>query len=85
MSKNDGGPAYPSGESWISTDLSGMETKHARGSLHNGMSLREHFAGQALAGPCAGMMLVCSDGEIAARAYAIADAMLAERDKNDDT
>ena len=43
----------------------------------DGMSLRDYFAGQAVAGLCATARL----SEIERRAYAIADAMLAERSK----
>lgn len=71
---NDGGPAYPSGKS----EKRGFENSHP---LHEGMSLRDWFAGQALAsmttapdyskGPC--------NAAMAERAYVIADAMLAAR------
>lgn len=68
---NDGGPAYPTVVShWNGATID-------RGP---GMSLRDWFAGQALANP-----KICGDGsawEVDARAaYAAADAMLAERDK----
>jgi hypothetical protein len=70
MAKKDGGPAFPHivdgdrGRPW-----------HQPGA----MSLRDYFAGQALA--------ACADNEdepkaIAWFAYQIADAMLAERDKD---
>ena len=68
MSKpKDGGPAFPC------TD--------AKGFVSEGMSLRDYFAGQALAG-----QLGDPDGEInailiARWSYAYADAMLAEREK----
>ena len=68
MSKpNDGGPAFPC------TD--------AKGFVSEGMSLRDYFAGQAMAG-----QLADPDGEIdpkliARWSYAYADAMLAEREK----
>lgn len=70
MSASDGGPAYPlpRGENQVD----GTE----------GMSLRDYFAGQALAGYCAhpdlGTELV---DKLAKWSYQIADAMLAERDK----
>ena len=79
---NDGGPAFPC------TD--------AKGFVSDGMSLRDWFAGQALAGDSSqedhrrydkecGLTLeqwreqcFASDAEFC---YALADAMLAERDK----
>ncbi len=74
---NDGGPAFPE------------PVLDARGdpiALRNGMSLRDWFAGQALSG------LLAEEGcgleqptmvRDAQRAYAMADAMLAERAKKD--
>lgn len=67
MPKNDGGPAYPS---WTA-DMPG------EGSW--GMSLRDYFAGQALA-----HLYTQDEGNVtnvAEWAYVVADAMLAERDK----
>ena len=68
MSKpNDGGPAIPC------TD--------AKGFTSEGMSLRDYFAGQALAGMLADETKQGSRGNYAEDAYDIADAMLAEREK----
>lgn len=73
MSKQDGGPAFPLG--WRPT-ADGYE----RGDC--GMSLRDWFAGQALAGfGGANGITRDSSGFIAEAAYTIADAMLAERSK----
>mgnify|MGYP001168637515 FL=1 len=68
MAKDDGGPAFPIADT---------------PNCWRGMSLRDWFAGQALAamttapdyskGPC--------NAEIVERAFIIADRMLAERDK----
>lgn len=78
MSKKDGGPAFPSeGEGF------GDARYHTPG-----MSLRDYFAGQALAG----VITLFPPDEIgswrdrqnARIAYGIADAMLAERDKTHD-
>lgn len=73
--KNDGGPAYP--VQFDSTD----------DSVEWGMSLRDYFAGQALAG-----IAVATDSQpdhcewswpnVAAQAYRAADAMLKERRKH---
>lgn len=61
---NDGGPAYPN-----------VSVKEG---LHPGMTLRDYFAGQALANP-----VICgeaSDWEIESEtAYAAADAMVKRR------
>ena len=67
MSKGDGGPAFPmSGDPNVEFD--------------RGMSLRDYFAGQALAG-----ILAAQEGAYgsvdAQAAYEMADSMLAERAK----
>lgn len=68
MSKNnDGGPAFPS------TD--------AKGFVSDGMSLRDYFAGQALTGMLADASRSGSVEHYVDDAYSIADAMLAERQK----
>jgi hypothetical protein len=81
--KDDGGPAYPGQEkdSWDGF------------SEHEGMSLRDHFAGLAMSGMLMGILGRFNDGSISAyksgpcnqsiadRAYVMADAMLAERAK----
>lgn len=63
---NDGGRAFP------------CPTGSDGGALFCGMSLRDWFAGQALAQPeCSGFS---KPSEIAEAAYNIADAMLAARE-----
>ena len=64
---NDGGPAFPC------TD--------AKGFVSDGMSLRDYFAGQALAGLLAFPGKDFPSSVIALGAYDVADAMLAEREK----
>ena len=78
MSATDGGPAFPA--QWESP-ISGDPMQSL------GMTLRDYFAGQALAG------MFASEGvgpegstwgeipDVAQHAYRMADAMLAERDK----
>ncbi len=66
--KDNGGHAFPTNETeqWV------------------GMTLRDWFAGQALisiTAGSAGWVSARDGGELAGRAYAIADAMLAERSK----
>jgi len=53
---------------------------------HNGMSLRDWFAGQALVGFMAGTAFPSLPSEVRAKAcYSLADAMLIEKAKRDDT
>lgn len=78
MSANDrGGPAFPALQFIVPHDL---EARHvARLGETQGMSLRDYFAGQALVA-----MHIRSEGLpdlIAERAYEIADAMIAAREK----
>ena len=67
MSKNDGGPAYPSLR----------ETGESAG---RGMSLRDWFAGQALSGILASERDAGAP-DLAREAYLYADAMLAAREE----
>ena len=65
---NDGGPAFPRDERHLG---------------HNGMTLRDYFAAKALAGIEAsqgnGGNFISTVEKVAARAYELADAMLAAR------
>ena len=80
MKENDGGPAFPGA----------AETLEGHQLREYGMSLRDWFAGQALAGqiaspnwpPCP---LPAGEEESAAHwAYSFADAMLAARETTND-
>jgi len=64
------GPAFP-----------GEGFEPGAGKVHfRGMTLRDYFAGQALAGICASGQAMPAADELTARtAYQIADAMLTER------
>ena len=64
--RHDGGPAFPRPAS----DTSGATI---------GMSLRDYFAGQALAGQDGDAHARLGPQKIAQRAYYVADAMLAAR------
>lgn len=75
MTTNDGGPAFPS-------DVVYKDAEHAPG-----MSLRDYFAGQALTAfayrsPDRNRMRI-DRAEVAGICYLMADAMLAERYKED--
>ena len=72
MATNDGGPAFPQNDATVN-----------RINNHDGMSLRDYFAGQALVGQLAGRASgVAFDADMAATcAYLFADAMLAARGK----
>ena len=91
--KNDGGPAFPAAAkvASIAGDYVSVE-RYTEG----GMSLRDWFAGQALAGMCVGLVGELRENGtstisayahgpcnkvLAERAYAIADSMLKERSR----
>lgn len=80
---NNGGPAFPRNQPGINPNQPGGETwLRERGMTQEGMTLRDWFAGQALAGILGGR----GPGEhffeeLAKIAYKTADAMLAERGK----
>lgn len=67
--QNDGGPAFPHM----------MATGHR--DYASGLSLRDWFAGQALASEQVTRAYHCEPGHLARYCYEIADAMLAERKK----
>jgi uncharacterized protein YodC (DUF2158 family) len=72
----DGGPAFPQ------NDLSayGMGPSEVQS---QGMSLRDWFAGQALAGMMAAQSVPHSAEKWAFAAYTVADAMMAVRSRHD--
>jgi hypothetical protein len=73
--EDNGGPVFPF-----------VEGVAGHKSNKQGMSLRDWFAGQALTGEMATWPDACPEdyaGMIARRCYAIADAMLAEREKGE--
>lgn len=71
----DGGPAFP-----IPDVVTASEQLWESGAP--GMSLRDWFAGQALAGLLAKTVTNCPDAPVAIRAYGLADAMLRARGEN---
>lgn len=68
MSKTNGGPAFPTTQADVERGW-------------DGMSLRDWFAGQALAGLVANDSARGDNAQFAIVAYALADAMLAERER----
>lgn len=72
--KNDGGPAFP--RAAFGAPETGM-LNHEQ----DGMSLRDYFAGQALAGLLANPDVNGEVHHFATDAYRCADAMLAERSR----
>jgi hypothetical protein len=66
---NDGGPAFPT----VARD--GNWQPH-----HDGLSLRDYFAGQALAGLMSDQTIKAMPDDFAESAYLAADAMLAARE-----
>lgn len=85
MNTNDGGPAFPrNGKLKRCADADGLPVTHVM-EFHNGMSLRDWFAGQALAGMSEYAMGRLDYTEalesVVAMSYRLADAMIAERAK----
>lgn len=74
LKKNDGGPAFPRGFDF---------EKFSNCIDVEGMTLRDWFAGQAIMGHSRKSdWYDFETGAIAKNAYLLADAMIAERDKN---
>lgn len=79
MSEKDGGPAFPRP---ISETDKGTDYEAILSMDQSGMSIRDWFAGQALAGVLARDDLAVGEIRgIVIGAYMVADAMLAEREK----
>jgi len=80
-----GGPAFP-GKVQVSEEVEYSERYGCNITVpvyeeQSGMTLRDWFAGQALAGANFAMWTVEGDGGLAANCYRVADAMIAEREK----
>ncbi|MDP2620875.1 MAG: hypothetical protein Q8P46_11995 [Hyphomicrobiales bacterium] len=80
--KNDGGPAFPCELTYTTDGQQGKQTGPSSG-IHTGLTLRDYFAAACMQGMCSTAQWPSKQdgGEIGRRAYAIADAMIAERDK----
>ena len=74
---NDGGPAFSCASSMI---VNGKQATVPA----QGMSLRDYFAGQALAGILASANFGSTKDWIGGKAYEAADAMLAARERKED-
>lgn len=70
--KHDGGPAFP------------VIAENGLGHVASGMTLRDWFAGQVLAGFMSAKAMHFHPDHDAAYCYKVADAMLAARTKGDD-
>lgn len=73
MAKNDGGAAFPTG------GYSSAADGHYRMPGEQGMSLRDYFAAKAMQGLIVNPSTCNPVAPISARAYELADAMLAAR------
>lgn len=85
MSTKDGGPAFPQGEKYSTTDLAGNRTDCSKAALHPGLSLRDYFAAAALPKVIAfdrNRGMIETPEESARIAYQYADAMLAVRSQS---
>lgn len=89
---NNGGPAFPSLKGFQQNRHVGQEYLAYSANSEGGMSLRDYFAGQALAGILSGDMkntltrmaeskAMSPSDAIAVFSYQAADAMLAERER----
>lgn len=79
--KDDGGPAFPVEVQWTADGLMyGVQTGRAT-DWHMGMSLRDYFAGQALAGLSSREVYESGVSTVAADCYLLADALIAARQK----
>ena len=81
--KPTGGPAYPQATQTFQDSMSGG--RYVLTEQYGGMTLRDYFAGQALAGFCSNFNGSNMDPSWfeqhgAPNAYAVADAMIAARD-----
>lgn len=74
---NDGGPAFPRS---ATRGSSGMIIRESQ----QGMSMRDYFAGQALAGIMAGHYVSNAADWVPTTAYRMADAMIEARSKKED-
>lgn len=74
MSKETGGPAFPSG-------MSDPETGNVVLPTNAGMTMRDYFAAKALQGMLANSECYMTLDEVLLRAYQIADSMLKVRDQ----
>ena len=76
MNNKNGGAAFPSGEAYMQNG-----TLNKKGALHEGMTLRDYFAAKALKTKAWSVRPYDTRAEIAKDCYAMADAMLTEREK----
>ena len=83
MSKKTGGPAFPMMHKWRADSYgAAANTGYEVEEYYAGMTLRDYFAAKAMQG--FGATTGWDYKYLSEHAYLIADAMLAEREKNDD-
>lgn len=75
---NDGGPVYPT------TTIASKEGDAIKFNVSHGMTLRDYFAGQALAGILASANFGSTKDWIGGKAYEVADSMIAARTHQED-
>jgi hypothetical protein len=75
---NDGGPVYPT------TTRAAKEGDSIKFNVTHGITLRDYFAGQALAGILASANFGNVKDWIGAKAYEVADSMIAARERKED-
>ena len=75
---NDGGPVYPT------TTIALKEGDAIKFNVSHGMTLRDYFAGQALAGIFASANFSFAKDWIGGKAYEAADSMIAARIHQED-
>ena len=88
MSNKTGGPAFPMMHKWRADSYgAAANTGYEVEEYYAGMTLRDYFAAKAMQGALAGLSTrgeVLSYTELAGFSYEVADAMIAEREKNND-
>lgn len=78
MAQTNGGPAFPSGQKWTTTDYSGNREECGKSPQYKGMSYRAWVAGQVMASRMAVHTDLFEMEYYAKQAVDAADALIAE-------